>query len=41
MVNMFVGAGSKDSEVGVTVDVDEDYIDSVDNCAKTWSWRWP
>lgn len=41
MMNMFVGACSKDAEVGVSVDVDKDNFDSVDNGTKSWSWRWP
>ncbi|KAF4341760.1 dityrosine transporter [Fusarium beomiforme] len=42
MVNMFVGACLKNAKVGVGIDVDEDYIDSVDNgIAKFWSWRRP
>jgi hypothetical protein len=41
MVNMFVGACPEDTEIGLPVNVDEDNIDSVDDCAEAWSWWWP
>lgn len=41
VVNMFVGACPKDTEIGLPVNVDEDNIDSVDDCAEAWSWWWP